>query len=101
PAPPPPYTLSLHDALPILPRVDLQLDVLIGLRGRQRLLDAVVVVVETFADLIGNFLGGAHRAQVAADIEPEKPVLSGQPPQKIRSEEHTSELQSRRDLVCR
>src|SRR5690349_21866359 len=28
-------------------------------------------------------------------------ILDGRPPAKVRSEEHTSELQSRRDLVCR
>src|SRR5207249_10134379 len=65
------YTLSLHDALPILKAVDATHRFSHG--------DALVI----------NFLGVAdhprHRAQEIYD----------------RSEEHTSELQSRFDLVCR
>src|SRR5215475_15892339 len=53
------YTLSLHDALPILRRVD-------------------------------------HHARLA-DRAPER----SQRPPGVRSEEHTSELQSRENLVCR
>src|SRR6266496_4365691 len=52
------YTLSLHDALPISPRVDEEVEVSLRIPEREPL-----------------------RAR--------------------RSEEHTSELQSRRDLVCR
>src|SRR5439155_10970442 len=60
------YTLSLHDALPILVR-----PLLFG-RGAQRLLEDVA------RQLLGG--GGGGRG---------------------RSEEHTSELQSRGHLVCR
>src|SRR2546428_13816625 len=59
------YTLSLHDALPIL----------------------------------------RHHEVVAVVTQPDRPAHRGQrltpPPVKTRSEEHTSELQSRSDLVCR
>src|SRR5690349_22745738 len=58
PATPQIYTLSLHDALPIYPRL--------GLRPR-----------------------------------PRPPAGTVDDPAGHRSEEHTSELQSRRDLVCR
>src|SRR5438874_11784588 len=54
------YTLSLHDALPILSRAD-------------------------------------FRAATAALTARLRPVVR----RAMRSEEHTSELQSRRDLVCR
>src|SRR3970040_1191766 len=57
------YTLSLHDALPIL-----------GVK---------------FLNLPGEFLGCRPGDQVVQVSRP------------WRSEEHTSELQSRRDLVCR
>src|SRR5215469_18690534 len=56
------YTLSLHDALPILPDPD----------GGEGVRPDVLLV--------------------AVDLDLQAPV---------RSEEHTSELQSRRDLVCR
>src|SRR5437868_9815722 len=69
------YTLSLHDALPIL---------LAGpgtapVRGARRI-NAVLVAV---------------RAMVV------HAVAAGQASGHLRSEEHTSELQSRFDLVCR
>src|SRR2546428_13695536 len=67
------YTLSLHDALPIL----------IGLA-------AVVVVI-----LIAVALGMRHvRNEERADF-------ADAACRARRSEEHTSELQSRSDLVCR
>src|SRR2546421_9118267 len=57
------YTLSLHDALPILYRVKLE----------------------------GDHAGHIVQAHVADRIDRNF----------VRSEEHTSELQSRSDLVCR
>src|SRR5688572_32199352 len=62
------YTLSLHDALPILQRV---------------LADAT--------------LG----ALVAVEFEQEDPWTEQRPGEGRRSEEHTSELQSQSNLVCR
>src|SRR3712207_8716212 len=68
------YTLSLHDALPIFrPQSRGEL-----VRGRPRLRARKLVLA---ADAQGN-----DRAQAA---------------QRLRSEEHTSELQSRQYLVCR
>src|SRR5438874_4804946 len=72
-APPPTYTLSLHDALPI------------------------------FADLAE--WSGADVWMPAAEADALRAAASDAGAQRVglsrRSEEHTSELQSRRDLVCR
>src|SRR5438874_7843735 len=66
------YTLSLHDALPIFPA------------GKTR----------AQLDLDGSRTGGMPSCQL-------KLIFPWAPSKPSRSEEHTSELQSRRDLVCR
>src|SRR3712207_8042430 len=71
------YTLSLHDALPISERVD-----------RRRGLRAV--------GLEARDVGGAGERVVDERARDELAVLV-----VVRSEEHTSELQSRQYLVCR
>src|SRR2546427_4602471 len=67
------YTLSLHDALPISPRDEL------GARRR-------------------TGCGSSSRSQ--AD-HPPVPDTKARYPSRRRSEEHTSELQSQSNLVCR
>src|SRR2546430_7375587 len=62
------YTLSLHDALPILD--------------------------------VGQVLGGGLHVLELARVPPVAPRVL-QPPRVERSEEHTSELQSQSNLVCR
>src|SRR5699024_12079803 len=87
---PPSYSLPLHDALPIY-RLDLAHPLQQTPRGDvddldvQRLLRIEVLVQDGFGDPRG---GGdiVHRRGLEA---------------QTRSEEHTSELQSRFDLVCR
>src|SRR3712207_8480088 len=76
------YTLSLHDALPISQQP-----------GRRR---GVVHVG-------GQTVDQAHRAERRREGDHEQhPACRGQPDQHPgRSEEHTSELQSRQYLVCR
>src|SRR5204863_6252016 len=71
------YTLSLHDALPIFE----------DCHEVAAFLERVLVLSDPL------------RRTRAADVQPDDP----EPPlvAKARSEEHTSELQSRRDLVCR
>src|SRR5438874_9360346 len=70
------YTLSLHDALPI------------SEAAKRAVLDRLVALQqpESAAELLRLF-----HAEAAND----------RPEETQRSEEHTSELQSRRDLVCR
>src|SRR5437667_6844918 len=73
-------TLSLHDALPIyVSRVEA------GRRGR-----VVDLGVTVGPAAVG---GGGHR-QVDVLVDRPVPIVG-------RSEEHTSELQSHHDLVCR
>src|SRR5690349_25157296 len=83
PAPPEIYTLSLHDALPI--------SVLVaggfGQAGRR--------IVQRFVERGARHFVLVGRCGAAAPAAQEF-VRSLK-----RSEEHTSELQSRRDLVCR
>src|SRR5690606_41986204 len=76
------YTLSLHDALPIS-------SVGRGFTGelRQRLRLA-----------IGDGPAGRAALEQRSIFLPE---LKGEPQKGARSEEHTSELQSRENLVCR
>src|SRR5204862_6956723 len=82
PSPAPLYTLSLHDALPILRRI-------------------LIVAATMFcaSPLVAGVLDSLSRSDVLVytrlrDIDAS--ALAA-----LRSEEHTSELQSRRDLVCR
>src|SRR5699024_12728938 len=87
PAPPAISTLSLHDALPIL-RHGLagagHLRLLTGDRGQ---------VADRALDQLG-VTGGVADAHVHHDLDQAGHLHD-------RSEEHTSELQSRFDLVCR
>src|SRR5204862_1663069 len=91
PAPPPPYTLSLHDALPISPRRR-------PLYGRPERAGAGVRAhgaqpARAWGAARSGCRGGEEDAGGARRLG----IHSSQ----HRSEEHTSELQSRRDLVCR
>src|SRR5207253_10057659 len=90
PARPPLYTLSLHDALPILPG---------GL---------VAVLLGTFcgwllpANLTGVALSGENIVSAWGQRGWFFPIFCGEAVLGVfRSEEHTSELQSRGHLVCR
>src|SRR5699024_12268193 len=79
------YTLSLHDALPIY------------LQGRR-------TIVETHNKLWNGVLKGSVLVGEITKLEflsPEVVVFHGIGAEIPRSEEHTSELQSRFDLVCR
>src|SRR5690349_24678975 len=73
-------TLSLHDALPISRFV-----AVIQLPRIERL-----VIAEVDQRYAGDERAGGQIAQLADMVVA-----------RLRSEEHTSELQSRRDLVCR
>src|SRR5690242_9228487 len=86
------YTLSLHDALPICPgRVG---------RNARGVHSAVRKVRGDFGEL-GSYGAVYHRRAVAGVSEIGGVVPAHLPGVRIRSEEHTSELQSHVNLVCR
>src|SRR5690606_41499921 len=96
PAPPTPdiYTLSLHDALPIslnaLERPNLEFAILeLALLVRRE--HRPELRSDPFAESTSRF--------EAEDLHATS--SRGEPPPTLRSEEHTSELQSRENLVCR
>src|SRR5690349_23754689 len=77
------YTLSLHDALPICGALDQHTVVF---EPRLRLCERIVFVAIAAAAIVEV---GHQRVELLDFFA------------LVRSEEHTSELQSRRDLVCR
>src|SRR5690606_40260853 len=94
------YSLSLHDALPICPRGDLSA----AIAGILRL-------VARCGHLIGRY-GARYRSAASTTFVSSIALVIGPTPPGIgartramlltnRSEEHTSELQSREKLVCR
>src|SRR5207247_10349243 len=92
PTPTPP--LSLHDALPIYLVADEQ----IGPRGK-RPCDRHALALparELHRKAVAEPGGQLHPLEQLADLP-----LGVRPREPARSEEHTSELQSRVDLVCR
>src|SRR5262245_62631905 len=86
-APPHIYPLSLHDALPISPPLLVQS----GLALPEHWKLYLPVVLASFVLMLPAVLYADRRSAA-------KPVLLGA---VVRSEEHTSELQSLRHLVCR
>src|SRR5687768_18141238 len=83
----PTYSPSLHDALPIFLQPG----------GRLPQVARLAAAVEPF---VGDEQGaGWHREGKISRSLPWMPLLCH--PEQLRSEEHTSELQSRLHLVCR
>src|SRR5690606_41678161 len=84
------YPLSLHDALPIL----------VILEPQARLLPHRVLSLPVHQVLLAN---QAHRALLIPALQALWfPAHQAPAPEtELRSEEHTSELQSRENLVCR
>src|SRR5690606_39450980 len=83
-SPPEIYTLSLHDALPISP----------GFRGAK-----CFVPVVRFAAAGAKF--STSRPATRRIRSTTMKTCAACSPMRCRSEEHTSELQSRENLVCR
>src|SRR5690606_39916621 len=84
-----PHTVSLHDALPISSEHHHRAEHVAGGHGLEGLVDLVE----------GDGLGDE-----GVQVEPAQVVLVDEHlevPARQRSEEHTSELQSRENLVCR
>src|SRR5206468_12006262 len=97
--PPPSYTLSLHDALPIsqATAADAQWAGPVVLRGQIAYRRARLARDRGgMRQWIAAGLGFAEQGLKLAPNDPPALELRG-----TRSEEHTSELQSRSDLVCR
>src|SRR5205085_11791961 len=93
------YTLSLHDALPIC-RVDgeqVDVGVAVQLHTEQRVHFIGDPVVVHDVQRLG-VLGQRHRNFQVFRL---RKVQNGQILLALRSEEHTSELQSQSNLVCR
>src|SRR5690606_41846060 len=87
PPPPPPSALSLHDALPI---------------SLNTITSAVMVQITTVS------MNGSRRATIPSrtgwSVRAAECAMAAEPAPasfEKRSEEHTSELQSRENLVCR
>src|SRR5204862_8300837 len=83
------YTLSLHDALPISAAE----------RGGDRRLQGLHEGPRRAAQHSDRALQALPGCGEGEDLRPHAAASGGD--QGRRSEEHTSELQSRRDLVCR
>src|SRR5690349_23455517 len=81
------YTLSLHDALPIYP-------------AGARLCSGGAGVGKTDRERGGGRID-RHVSACGRALPAGSPAQQGTDHAEGRSEEHTSELQSRRDLVCR
>src|SRR5699024_11596347 len=83
------YTLSLHDALPISSRT-------------RPPPPAISTVTPEFPSWAMTTAPSSVNPQAICPVTPPASSWSQRkPPQRWRSEEHTSELQSRFDLVCR
>src|SRR5690606_42079192 len=93
--PPPPYTLSLHDALPIYLEMTWLESVKFGTRYADRDQD-VRWTTYNWQNVANNWTGNQAGYYNLDKHSPDTQFGSG-----FRSEEHTSELQSRENLVCR
>src|SRR5205814_10666530 len=80
------YTLSLHDALPISAHEEV---IAAGKRAVALAIDALLVRKEQVEHLLDTPEGSQREPLAEEEIE------------ESRSEEHTSELQSLRHIVCR
>src|SRR5690349_22999549 len=87
PPPPQPSPLSLHDALPIFP-----------ITTRAAISQASLWAAPPSADIRAKIAAPRKKALRRPNMSASRPPVTIITP---RSEEHTSELQSRRDLVCR
>src|SRR5699024_11229670 len=95
PPPPPLSTLSLHDALPIFLRIrqcEWFQTFLIYFKIVHPFVDERLILPALVNDI---FRHSGKPDKICAAFRRKKPA------QILRSEEHTSELQSRFDLVCR
>src|SRR5206468_11495470 len=92
--------LSLHDALPICAALVFPVSIAVASStftgARQARAIGVVLGVQSIGQALGPFVGGTF-----SEFFSWRGVFFINIPFCVRSEEHTSELQSRSDLVCR
>src|SRR5690606_41532545 len=89
--------LSLHDALPIYERLQLAVEGSGFQRGQWLVQHVVALLGQELPEAVGDPRAHPHVHALPAQL-PDR----GQPASTAdRSEEHTSELQSRENLVCR
>src|SRR5690606_40001127 len=89
------YTLSLHDALPIL---ILAMPLVAAFGGAKSSEVVIGLGLAVFVNLMAQIWLALARRQLRYDW---LPWATGTYDITLRSEEHTSELQSRENLVCR
>src|SRR5690606_40757068 len=100
-APPQIYTLSLHDALPIFVEEARQRAARIEAEARERVSREQTRLRE-LREEVDRLLRQLRRLTEAyLDSPAPGEALNRRPDSDERSEEHTSELQSRENLVCR
>src|SRR3712207_7561943 len=87
------YTLSLHVALPILR--------LLGSPAYREAFAGLLCTVDPSTDPVACYEALLGYAPAQLDLLIPHATWSAPPPRDPRSEEHTSELQSRQYLVCR
>src|SRR5690606_41043584 len=92
-------TLPLHDALPIWIRFDVPRHGVAGVRRRRRLTRPSVDSRPSETILLLEHVGQVHCRQNSFTLN--NIGRFARPRELLRSEEHTSELQSRENLVCR
>src|SRR5690606_42079513 len=91
------YTLSLHDALPICAVAQDKKTELFGIIG----LDGNWIIAPSFLKLTPNWGNKNLFRGQPSDEEKSYEYRYDMEKKSLRSEEHTSELQSRENLVCR
>src|SRR5690606_41315589 len=93
------HTLSLHDALPICPHRRFRSQ----RRARRSPYRTGSIAVSETHNTKGASTGAGGKLDFGDERRraPGAGVASAPAPTRIRSEEHTSELQSRENLVCR
>src|SRR5206468_8094365 len=95
------YTLSLHDALPICEALPVVVEVEVDLGAAPPLLDALrpglQLGLRVVAAAPAPAVVEAHERPVRRDLVRDVRALRVVPDGERRSEEHTSELQSRSD----
>src|SRR5690606_39499412 len=95
------HTLSLHDALPILKSIpdNYQLQLSNSSTIRYTQLFNINPTLKVFCNRGTSGIDGSTSTAVGASLVSEKPTLLITGDLGFRSEEHTSELQSRENLV--